>query len=145
LNREFEREANTECSSDTAATLSDYNVGQLGDHNPPLHRQPAPLASLELAPSMPPRYRKYEMDTPNATLTHAPGHRAGSLSASQGDIDTSRERECSSHRLRPELGSPPGRLAAFNILQTILSVFRLLWRRLRKVGGVIFKKFTKDI
>jgi hypothetical protein len=36
-------------------------------------------------------------------------------------------------------------LAGFNILVAILDAFRSLCRRLRKIGGIILRRFTKDL
>ncbi|TEB29472.1 hypothetical protein FA13DRAFT_1793151 [Coprinellus micaceus] len=119
LDRGFDRELDTESGSDTA-TLSDCDV------DPPLHRQPAPLASLVQVPALPPRYQKFEVESTTTAPMCAPGHSLGfPSSGSQDDFHPSR--------------------GSLNIVLVILNAFRSLWRRLRKIGGLVFKEFTKDL
>ncbi|TEB26716.1 hypothetical protein FA13DRAFT_1008266 [Coprinellus micaceus] len=119
-------------SESDAATLHDCDLGELGDHNPPLHRQPALVSSLAQTPPLPRHH--YDEAIPMSVLdTH-------------GQPISSEVSSGSSGQPRSPRPSPPRKnFGTMKFLLGFLRIFHSLWCRLKGIGGVILRGFTKDL
>jgi hypothetical protein len=119
-------------SESDAATLHDCDLGELGDHNPPLHRQPAVVSSLAQKPPLP----RHHCDEaiPMSVLD------------AQGQPISSEVSSGSSGQPRSPRPSPPRKnFGTMKFLLGFLRIFHSLWCRLKGIGGVILRGFTKDL
>ncbi|TEB23914.1 hypothetical protein FA13DRAFT_1395387 [Coprinellus micaceus] len=114
-----------------AATLHDCDLGELSDHNPPPHRQPAVVSSLAQTPPLPRHH--YGEAIPMSVLD------------AQGRPISS-EASGSSGQPRSPCPSPPSKnFGTMKSLLGFLRIFHSLWCRLKGIGGVILRGFTKDL
>ncbi|TEB29467.1 hypothetical protein FA13DRAFT_1793149 [Coprinellus micaceus] len=103
-----------------SVTFSEYEVGELGETNPPLHVQ---------APSL--------VRSSPCCECEAEGIPMRILCGSESPTR--------SRKGRSQRDFKPRRNACLRIWLSILRMFRSLWRRLKRVGGVILHDFTKDL
>ncbi|TEB29511.1 hypothetical protein FA13DRAFT_1793182 [Coprinellus micaceus] len=211
-------------SGDETTTLSDGDLGQLEDRDPPLHRQAPLLTSITQAPSLPPRLRKFNTNasvstTSPSTLSSSPRDEykddIASL-ASTTERDPNRQFEsprnigpentaapegavedssgpdppphCQMASSNPLVQTPPlphphynhhaiqmhvldahtrqvsregsnavrrrppvrepsssGRFTGWSLVLSTSTILRSLWRKLKRVCGLVLKGFTKDL
>ena len=129
MNREFEEDS---VSDSDAATLSECDVAEFSDFNPPLHRQPAVVSSLAQTPPLP--LHQHEKAIPMNVL------------GAQGRALSSEGSSSPGGKPRSPRPSPPAKnLGTMKFLLGFLRVFHSLWRRLKSIGAVILRDFTKDL
>lgn len=95
---------------------SEFDACELGDRCPPLHLQPASLASLN------PRY-----GSPDAIPLRVVGAEQAKATGGQNSASPSLVLRSPARSAR--------RFAGIKLLLSVLKFFRSLWRRLKKAGG----------
>ena len=127
LNREFEEELGFDTDSEVD-TVFESDIEVRGPV-PPLHRQPAALASLAQAPPLfPHRYRGLEEE--NATRFSESGTLGPTRPGSQSGISNRRWL---------------GRFVGLKFLLSIWKIPRSLWRKLKRAGGFVRHGSSKDL
>ena len=113
--------------SDTA-TLSDCDVGELGDRNPPLHRLPAALSSLgQASPSL-----RYDEAIPMRALDAHARYISNEVSSSSSPS-------------RPPSPCPSSPSKNLGMMTFLLGLFHSVWRRLKTIGDPILRDSAKDL